>query len=250
MTEFIDYVWKHLDPAEEEGFRLADDVSLEKIYQRGFIDARRYSFPQWRNACQKFSKIKGQYRFKREDLDSLKAYFFPSLPKRPFDPKRLKDGTRPLDWTNELFQKVLRFESNLTLEAWKKIVQTQILPKCKKGDNLLYNEYLRQLLDAILKQHASPLRHLELWYHFERESEAGSPESKENTPEVGSKTPSSAPIRDAFVAKPDETLKRTAIDKLYFHHGEAPNKDGDRESLDFLDELANLTDPEDEEDKL
>ena len=156
MTEFIDYVWKNLDPAEEEGFRVASEASLEKIYQRGFIDARRFSVAQWKNACHKFSKVKGQYRFRREDLDSLKGFFFAALPKRPFDPKRLKDGVRPLEWTNELYQKVLRFESDLTLEAWRKIVQSHVLPKCKKGDTLLYNEYLRRLLDTLLEKHASP----------------------------------------------------------------------------------------------
>ena len=242
--ELVDYVWKKLIPEEEEGVKSASETLLADIYQQGFIDARRFSLAQWKNACQKFSKTKGVYHFKRSDLDSLKQYVFQAQIKKPFDPKRLKDGPRPLDWTGELYQKVLRFETTLTLEAWRQIVQTHILPKFKKGQELFYNPGFKTLLESVLEKNASPLRRLELWYHFQREQEdlAAS--------EVGDKAaPSPKPaapviIKDAFVAKPDETLKRTAIDKLYFHHGETPKGD-DQENLDFLDELAKLGDGED-----
>jgi len=245
--ELLDYVWNRLESGEEKDVRGATDSLLENIYQSGFIDARRFTVAQWKNACYKFSKGKGVYRFKRSDLDSLQNYIFQAQVKRHFDPSRLKDGTRPLDWTTELYQKVLRFETNLNQESWKKIVQSQILPKCKNGEILIYNQYLKGLLEAVLKQHASPLRRLELWYHFEREKEAklAPGQSGEALPDPVKAAP--VVIRDAFVAKPDETIKRTAIDKLYFHHGEAPKVVDDQKNLDFLDELAHLADPEDEE---
>lgn len=245
--ELLEYVWNRLESGEEEGIRTATDAILENLYHQGFIDARRFTVAQWKNACFKFAKGKGAYRFKRSDLESLQNYLFPAQVKRPFDPNRLQDGTRPLDWTNELYQKVLRFETNLPQESWKKIVQNQILPKCRKGDGILYNAYLKGLLEAVLKQHASPLRRLELWYHFEREKEATAKPGE--SPKAAKPDPvKAAPvvIRDAFVAKPDETIKRSAIDKLYFHHGETP-KAADQENLNFLDELAHLVEPEEEE---
>lgn len=243
--ELIDYVWKKLIPEEEDGVKSASETLLADIYQQGFIDARRFSVAQWKNACQKFSKAKGVYRFKRADLDSLKNYFFQAQIKKPFDPKRLKDGPRPLDWTSELYQKVLRFETSLTLEAWRQIVQTQILPKFKKGQELFYNPGFKSLLESVLEKHASPLRRLELWYHFQREKEAAAAAGTEEKAAPAPKPAAPVIIRDAFVAKPDETLKRTAIDKLYFHHGETPPKGDDQANLDFLDELAKLGDGED-----
>lgn len=241
--ELLDYVWKKLTPEEEEGVRSASEALIADVYQQGFIDARRFSLSQWKGACQKFAKGKGLYRFQRADLDSLKNYFFQAQIKKPFDPRRLKDGPRPLAWTGELYQKVLRFETNLTLEAWKQIVNLQILPKFKKGEDLLYNAAFKALLEAVLEKHASPLRRLELWYHSQREAEAAAEAKPEGEAAPAPKPAAPVVIRDAFVAKPDETLKRTAIDKLYFHHGETPKGD-DRENLDFLDELAKLGDEE------
>lgn len=243
MTELLDYVWQKMTPEEEDDHRSAVEALMVDVYQQGFIDARRFSLAQWKSACQKFSNGKGVYRFKRGDLDSLKSYFFQAQIKKPFDPHRLKDGLRPLDWTNELFQKVLRFETSMTLEAWKKFVQGQILPRFKKGEQLLYNAALKAMLEALLDKYASPLRRLELWYHFQRENEIV-PQSPAEKPVAAAKPAEPVVIRDAFVAKPDESMKRHAIDKLYFHHGEAPKID-DQENLDFLDELAKLGDEDD-----
>ncbi|MFO1462207.1 MAG: hypothetical protein U1F66_00350 [bacterium] len=244
--ELVDYVWNKLEPTEEAGVRKATAAGLEELYQKGFVDARRFSLPQWKNGCQKFSKSKGIFLFKRSDLDSLKNYLFQAQIKRPFEPHRLKDGLRPLEWTGELYQKVLRFETTLTLDAWKDLVKTQLLPKFQKGKNIIYNQQLKSYLEALLKQHASPLRRLELWYHFEREAEAPPPSEGEAAQTPVPKPAAPAPIKDAFVAKPDESLKRSAIDRLYFHHGETPPT-SDQENLDFLDELAHLEDSEGED---
>jgi hypothetical protein len=238
--ELLEHTWGQMLALEGEE-READLKLLESFYHGGFIDARRFGLNQWKQACQRFAKGPGKYRFKRPDWDGLKNYFFAAEIKRPFDPGRLKDGMRPIEWTSELYEKVLRFETTMQLDAWKKIVQTQIQARFKKGNELVYNAAFKALLAAVLKQHASPLRRLELWYHFERAepTAAGAKaEEKEN------RTASSPIIRDSFVAKPDEAVRRGAIDKLYFHHHEQP-KATDDESLDFLDELAKLGDDED-----
>ena len=240
--ELLDYVWKRLEATEEENQRGASEALLADLYKEGFIDARRYSAAQWKNACQKFAKGKGTYLFKRADLDSLKNYIFQGQVKKPFDPKRLKEGLRPMEWTSELFEKVLRFETTITLETWKKFVQTQIIPKCKKGDSLQYNAVMKGLLEAVLEQHASPLRRLELWYHFRREEEEAPPKGKEGEAAPAPKPAAPVIVRDAFVAQPKETINRTAMDKLYFHHNEPPKTEDDKDNLDFLDELASLGD--------
>ncbi|HKY64295.1 MAG TPA: hypothetical protein VJR29_12845 [bacterium] len=243
MTELLEHTWGRLEAIDDQE-RMADAKLLEEFFQGGFIDARRFGLNQWKQACQKFAKGP-KFVFKKADWEGLKSFFFGAEIKRPFDPKRLNDGMRPLDWTSELYQKVFRFETTMTLEEWKKIVQTQILTRFKKGNELVYNAAFKALLEGLLKQKASPLRRLELWYHFERSKE-GPPAAVQagaKAESEGKRTPSSPVIRDAFVAKPEESVRRGAIDKLYFHQGEQP-KATDDESLDFLDELAKLGDDE------
>lgn len=239
----MEHTWGRLVAIDDEE-RQADAKLLEEFYNGGFIDARRFGLNQWKQACQKFAKGP-KFVFRRADWDGLKSFFFAAEIKRPFDPSRLKDGMRPLDWTAELYQKVFRFETTMTLEEWKQIVQTQIQTRFKKGNELVYNAAFKALLEGLLKKNASPLRRLELWYHFERtqqqESAPAAPGAK--TEPAEKRTASSPVIRDAFVAKPEESVRRGAIDKLYFHQGEHPTATDD-ESLNFLDELAKLGDDE------
>lgn len=241
--ELLEYTWGRMEALEEDE-RLADAKLLDEFYNNGFIDGRRFGLPHWKQAYQKFARG-SQFHFKRADWDSLKNYFFAAEIKKPFQPKNLRDGPRPLEWTSELYQKVFHFETTLTLEAWKKLVQTQILTRFKKGNELIYNAAFKALLEGILKQHASPMRRLELWYHFEKDKAEAAPApipGAKAAPEE-KRTASSPVIRDSFVAKPEESMRRGAIDKLYFHQGEHPTVTDD-ESLDFLDELAQLGDDE------
>ena len=234
--DLTEYIWRLLSPMENKtGVHGATEQLLEEIYERGFVDTRRVSKPQWKSAWKKFASGPSSYELQRKDFAGLNPFLYQGAIKRPFDPHRLKDGPRPLSWTSELFQKVLRFETDLTLSAWSRFVEAQILPRFKKADRLLYNAEFKKLLSGILAERASPLRRLELWYHFEREkeSEAG----KEPVSDSTNKTSTPVPIKDSFVAKPEEAMKRSAIDRLYYHHEQQPMID-DKESLDFLEELA------------
>ena len=238
----MEHTWGRLEAldGEERGATLK---LLEDFYKGGFIDARRFGLNQWKQACQRFAKGPDKYRFRKADWEGLKNYFFAAEIKKPFEPSRLKDGMRPLDWTAELYQKVLRFETTLTIEDWKKLVQTQILTRFKKGEELVYNAAFKALLEAALKQHASPLRRLELWYHFEKPKEESPPAAGAKSEPAEKRTASSPIIRDSFEAKPEESMRKGAIDRLYFHSNEHPTATDD-ESLNFLDELAKLGDDE------
>ena len=241
--ELLEHTWNQMEALEEDE-RLANAQTLEGFYQQGFIDGRRFGLAQWKQAYQKFAKG-SQFHFKKADWEGLKSYFFAAEIKKPFDPKNLRDGPRPLEWTSELYQKVFRFETTLTLEEWKKLVSAQILTRFKKGNEIIYNAAFKALLEGILKKHASPMRRLELWFHYEKPKiEAAAPSPAGTKPEAAEKRTASSPvIRDSFEANPQESMRRGAIDKLYFHQGEHP-KASDDESLDFLDELAQLGDDE------
>ncbi len=232
--ELKDLVWNQL-PEDETGHRWFSDANLAELYQHGVVDARRYSLGQWQAAFKGLPKAEEGYRVTREQYPKLAALFFQGTIKRPFDPDRLKDGSRPIAWLTEIFQKVLRFETTLTLVNWNKIVQDHIRPQFVKAETVRVQPGLRGLLQKILKDRPSPLRKLELWYHqqdWEKPADEAPKKEKPQPPVV---------IKDSFQVKPAEIQKKSAIDKLYYHHEQHPETD-DKESLSFLDELANLED--------
>lgn len=221
-----------MTPTEDEGVKIATEETVETLYRFGLADTRRVGLPQWKAAFARFPKDGEGFRVTSKDLNTLSPLFFKGNIKKPFDPKRLKDGPRPSTWLDEIYQKVLRFETKLSHEEWKKIVAQEINPRFVKGTQLSYTEELRAVLLSLLEQYASPLRRLELWVEEGRGPEAPSPIpiEKKSTPVV---------VHDAYQAKPIEIMKKNAIDKLYYHHEQQP-KIPDDEVLDLLDELANL----------
>ncbi len=179
----------------------------------------------------------------REQLDSLKPFLYPGTIKKPFDPYHLKEGGRPLTWLEELYQKVLHFETTLTLPEWKKFVSQKIEPHFKRGDKLLLNKELKDVLFNLLTQKPSPLRRLEIFCLQAPPSEPGVEKTEE-------RKPPSPPvlIKDSFVAKPEEIQKKAAMDKLFYHYEQQPKGD-DAANLNFLDELANREEEAEDEEK-
>ena len=227
-------VWDQLVPTEDPKVRLASEAWLEEVFSAGAVDSKRFRLPQWKAAFASLPKEEGGIQVSREQWVRLSKFLYPGKVKKPFEPPRLKDGPRPVAWLTELYQKVLRFETNLSFEAWKKLMADEVQPRFVKGERVLLNAALKAYLSALLDKNPSPLRKLELWF-LEKSQKATKVKS-----EGGEEKPASLAkpisIKDTFESQDG---KREAIDKLYYHHEQHPALD-DKESLDFLDQLARL----------
>lgn len=240
--ELKEVVWNQMIRTEDAEVRLATEAWIEEMYRVGAVDAKRFRFPQWKAAFQTLPKEEDGFRVTVEQFKRLTSFLFPAKVKKPFEPQRLKDGARPVAWLSELYQKVLRFETTLPLETWKKMIQDQIQPKLVRGDQVTLNAAFKQWLAALLQKNASPLRKLELWYLEKTQA------PQKSLPAQTAKTPSKPiVVKDAYETKPHELASKAAIDQLYYHHEQHPALD-DKESLDFLDQLAELE--EEDSDKI
>jgi hypothetical protein len=238
--ELTELIWSRFSPTDNETVRLATPACLEELHHYGIADNKRVPLGQWTAAFAKFKPGKGGYLLTLQDLEKLKPLFYSANIRKPFDPNRLKEGPRPLNWLTEIYQKVLRFETNLTVEEWKIVAQEKINPSFVKGDQIFYNKELRKLLQEIVDTDASPLRRLELWVH-----EGRGPGTQAPTPAEPEKKSAPNIIKDSYQAKPEEIQKKMAIDKLFYQFEHHPQVD-DKSSLSFLDELANLEDEDKE----
>lgn len=228
-------VWEQMTPTDDPKVRLASSDWIAEIHAVGAVDGKRVRLPQWQAAFASLPKDEeGRFQVGVGEWARIGKFLFAGNIKKPFEPPRLKDGARPTDWLSELFQKVLRFETTLSFDAWKKLVAEQIQPRFVKGDRVQLNPALKALLGAILEKHPSPLRKLELWYL--EKSQAKAPAQADAAEQKPASLAKAISNKDTFQSGGRENQ---SIDKLYYHHEQHPALD-DKESLDFLDELASL----------
>lgn len=227
--------WNYLVAAEKAETRLMSEENITEFYRIGIVDYKKFSEAQWKQLFKTFSKNEEQYLISTEQWKKISDYFYKGNIRKPFDPSKIKPGLKPLNWLYEFYQKVGRFEMALTAVAWKNLVDNEIQTRFIKNQKLIVDSKFKEFLAKLLEEQPSRLRQLELWFHQERAEPVEQSSSKATTPVV---------IRDSFQAKPEEIKKKAAIDKLYFQHEQKPEVN-DRESLDFLDELAQNEDEED-----
>jgi len=239
-------IWKDMEACEDSDSRRATPAWIEAIYQVGAIDKKRFRLPQWQAAFQKMPRDETGYLVAPLEFNKLRIFFHQAKIKKPFSLARMKDGARPVTWLDDLYLKVLRFETTLGYEDWKQLAAKEIKPRFAKGEKLLLNAGFRQWLQALMDSHVSPLRVLELWYQEKSEAAlAPKPVAKSDEPQ---KTPTKWENgKSSFDAEPGVRQKSSAIQQLFYHAEQHPHMD-DQESLDFLNQLAEMDG--DESDKL
>lgn len=241
-SDIIEIFWENLPPIEgDEETRWVDKTLLEEFYEHGFVDRKRVPVHAWTKAFEKFPQEEDQIFLQRKDLTKISSLLYQGPIKKPFNPFRLKDGLRPITWLNEMYQKVLRFETILTLSQWNQVIQNDLKKSFFKEGQFVFDRYSKEFLQDLLEQKASPLRKLEIWIH------QGPPKTRVPTEVPVKKAPQPIPTRDSFQKAPEEPKKMKAIEKLYYQEGrEGPPVD-DTETLNILDELEKLGGDDDSE---
>jgi hypothetical protein len=246
MTENIEIkevFWKALVPGVDPGLAWTDSILWSDLYDHGFVDPRRLPKNRWMDILKQLPSEKGNFALGREHVEKIAQFLYAGPIKRPFDPQRLKEGLRPRAWVQEMYLKVLKFETNIKQAEWNQIVQNLINPKFLEKEQYRFDQGFKDILSEFLSERTSPLRKLELWA-FE-----GAPEGSEPIPAKPVPAPNKVGkpqvIADRFESSPQETDKIRSIEKLYYQSKKttAPN---DKETLDFLDELDGLEDEGDE----
>ncbi len=234
--ELIQLLWERLQPTKKAEERVASLTYLEELYAHGVVDTKKWSLNQWKLYLQTLPQEEGKIIIHKNSLPEIQKFLVQGKLRRPFDPTRLKDGLRTPAWLEELYSKVLLFETSLTQANWKNLCQKEITPQFSKGEKIQVSPPFKDYLLQLLEKHSSPRRKLEQWYH----------QPDEIVSEPASTSGSPTPIRDSYIDKPIELLEKKKIDKLYYHYDQQPQTN-DEEDLYFLEELAKLEKEDDEE---
>ena len=235
---------KALYPGKAPGQLWTDKALWGSLYDHGFVDPRRLPKERWMDILKQLPEAEGRYAMGKGHLDKIAQFLYAGPIKRPFDPQRLKDGLRPTQWIQEMYQKVLKFETNIKQAEWNLLVREEINLNFMEKGQYNYDQDFKDFLSILLEERASPLRKLELWA-FRGGTDVAPTAPVQALPQAAPKAGGKPAIQDRFDHQPEELKKIRSIEKLYYHaeKGPAPN---DKETLDFLNELEDMGDEGDE----
>jgi hypothetical protein len=235
--------WDSLTAGDSTDVRSVSEEQLKILHHHGLADVRRVPLQRWLAAFEHFPKNQDQYIINRDSAKSIESLLYKGPIKKPFDPESLKEGPRPAEWLNELYKKVLRFETVLQEQEWRNLVQNKIRQRYFQKDQFIISQESKEFLEAVIEHKSSALRRLELWVHEGPPSLV--PAKK---PEKNIQSSSKQVIRDSFEPKSKEIMAMKKIEKLYYvPTSSAPPPVNDEETLDILDELAEMPEEEDPE---
>lgn len=242
MTENVDIkqvFWKALQPGPSADRAWTHPILWSDLYDHGFVDPRRLPKNRWMDILKQLPNEEGRFSLGRDHLEKLAQFLYSGPIKRPFDPQRLKDGLRPPPWIQEMYQKVLKFETTIKPAEWNQLVQGPINLTFMEKGQYRWDQDFKDFISDILWERASPLRKLELWVFEGAPEPSVTPASP--APAQAKKEVKAQIIKDRFESTPEELQKIRSIEKLYYHAEKGPAPD-DKETLEFLEELDELED--------
>jgi hypothetical protein len=233
FMELIQIFWERLIHTSNSNERYAPLTYLEELYFHAIVDTKKWSLEQWKLYLQTLPQEEEKIFIHKNSLPEIKKFLIFGKLRRPFDPNKLKDGLRSVTWLDDLYKKVLLFETTRTQAHWKSIIEKEIIPVFSKGRKINVQKPFKDFLQQLLENYPSPRRKAELWFYLD-------PESASATVEAPAPT-----ILDSYIDKPREFLEKKKIDKLYYHYEQQPQTD-DQENLSFLEEMSKLEEEEEE----
>ena len=239
----VQQYWKHLEPDSPTEAQL-EPHRVEELYVNGWADVKRVTRESWNRIFLEFPQEEGKIKLQKSDLSKIQPYLYSGPLQAPFDPFRLKEGMREIKWLDELFHKVLRYETDLTLVEWKEIITSELSPKSQQEGFFELDKFAKEFLATLLEERASPLRRLEFILYGEKK-----PKEEADEAEAEKAIPSVPPPPDEFAATPEEPTKMRKIEKRFYQDERTPQV-SDTESLDILEEISSLPEDSDSENPL
>lgn len=160
--DVMEYLWGTLEKTEDGEHIQYYPIDLQQLWWMGFIDTQRISLDDWFGLLEPYRQEDGTYLLGRDDFLALDEYRYKGEIRIPFDPMLINEG-------------------RYTDEGLDELVEASIVPSCDMPRDKIYdffaqfkNDYrqpdgliliqmpAKQRIKALLEEHPSPLRYLEI----------------------------------------------------------------------------------------
>lgn len=161
-TQSMEYIWERL-PKQKDGktirYRKSD---LDYLYFHGFVDSRRYTLQEWKQAFAPFKQDDEGYILTKDDFISLAAYRYTGPSHEVFDPYKIQKGPWPDDKLKWLYEKSVSVASDINEKAWWALIDAfKKQGRVDKKGHLVIDEVIQAGILALIERFPSPRRRLE-----------------------------------------------------------------------------------------
>lgn len=156
----MEYIWEKV-PKTAEGLIHYLPGDIPYLYQNGFVDTRRFTYPQWKAAFKDCEQDDGTYLVSRDKFMSFRVYRYTGPVFQPFEPHRVREG----EWTDadlqKLFDLSIKPSSGIPEDVFWNSVKALKDQGLVKGKNLLVDKATKTQLAYLVERFPSPRRRLE-----------------------------------------------------------------------------------------
>ncbi|MDO8519731.1 MAG: hypothetical protein Q7T11_06170 [Deltaproteobacteria bacterium] len=156
----MEYIWEKV-PKTPEGLIHYLPGDIPYLYQNGFVDTRRFAYPQWKSAFEDCKQEDGSYLVSRDKFMSLRIFRYTGPVFEPFNPQRVREG----EWTDENLQKLfdlsIKPSSGIPEDVFWNSVKALKDQGFVKGKNLIVDKATKTQLAYLIERFPSPRRRLE-----------------------------------------------------------------------------------------
>lgn len=156
----MEYIWEKV-PKTKEGLIHYLPGDIPYLYKNGFVDATKYTYPQWKAAFDDVRQADGSYLVSQNKFMSLRRFRYVGPCYKPFDPQKVREG----EWTDadlkKLYDLSIKPSSAIQEEVYWNSVKALKDMGLKKNGNLIIDKTVKTQLAYLIERFPSPRRRLE-----------------------------------------------------------------------------------------
>lgn len=160
--DMMEHLWSTLDKTPDGLHIRYSAMDVEQLWWMGFVDTRRVSIAEWKAAFEPYRQPDGSFILKREEFLSLDACRYKGEIRIPFDPMKINEGKYTDEGLDELVEGSIAPSCGMTREWLKSFTDTLKKDFRQKDGLILIKRQAKERIRALLDEHPSPLRNLEI----------------------------------------------------------------------------------------
>lgn len=160
INDPMEYIWEKV-PKTTQGFIHYLPGDIPYLYRNGFVDAIRYTYPQWKEAFKDCLQKDGTYLVGKNKFLSLRKYRYNGPCFQPFEPSKVREGEWRDDELKKLYDLSIKPSSSVSEEVFWNSIKALKNQGLVQNGNLLVNKAVKTQLAYLIERFPSPRRRLE-----------------------------------------------------------------------------------------
>lgn len=158
----MEFIWEHI-PKQEGGKTICYlKGDLDYLYYHGFVNSRRFTLQQWKNAFVSFKQPDESYVLTKEQFMLLEPFRYTGPSHELFNPAKLKERAYTDEELKLLFDRGISIASDVNEKFyWSYINAFKKQGHVDKDGNLVIGPTVKAGLYVLLEKFPSPRRRLE-----------------------------------------------------------------------------------------